>query len=87
MTVFEINGIPYGSTYKIMAGIALVAEAEGINTITATGYSYHPDKNLPENHVHIGGFFNKALHMAFAKLFGIEGYNSVLATRRLINVI
>lgn len=87
MTVFEINGVPYGSTYKIMVGIARVAGEEGIKAIISTGYSRHPDKNMPENHVNIGGFFNKASHMALSKVISLDGYGSLLSTKRLIKEI
>ena len=87
MTVFEINSIPYGSTYNIMAGIARVAKEENIEVITSAGYSYHPDKNLPKNHVNIGGFFNKAFHLMLTKVTSVDGYGSIVATKQLIKKI
>lgn len=83
--VFEINSVPYGSTAKIMLGIAEVASAKGVTVIISAGYSTHPIKNLPENYVPIGGFFDKSFHLLAARLTGYHGCFSKIATMRLIN--
>lgn len=87
MKVFQINGVPYGSTCKIMLGIAEVAQKQGHEVRTASGYSYHPLKELPADHYPVGGVINKAFHMVLARINGYHGCYSRLATRRLIREI
>ena len=53
-TVIMVNMVPYGSTAKIMVGIANQCKDRGLNPITSTGYSYHPMKELPSNNIKIG---------------------------------
>ena len=84
MKVIEINSIPYGSTCKIMLGIAHVAQQQEIRVDTATGYSYHPVKELPATHIDIGGSIGKLMHMTLARFTGYNGCFSYLATRKLI---
>ncbi len=91
MKVLEINSVPYGSTCRIMLGIAKVAEKEGITVHTASGYSHHPIKEIPENHIYIGGnlgsLIGKTLHMGLALITGYNGCFSSLSTRRLLKKI
>lgn len=87
MNIFEINSVPYGSTYSIMLGIAEIAEKEGHTVVTSSGYSTHPSKNLPASHFNIGGVIDKSLHMALARLTGLNGCFSHLPTLRLLRKI
>jgi len=87
MKILEINSVPYGSTCNIMLGIHDVAESIGIRVDTSSGYSTHPNKNLPQNHINIGGKVSKGLHMFLAKLTGYNGCFSCLATKKLIKRI
>lgn len=84
MKVLEIDSVPYGSTCKIVLGIATVAQKRNIEVVTASGYSTHPLKEIPKNHYKIGGRMNKTLHLGASICTGIEGYGSVLATLKLI---
>lgn len=85
--ILEINSVPYGSTCKIMLGIAEVAREQGHEVRTASGYSYHPVKELPADHYPVGGVINKAFHMALARINGYHGCYSRMATRRLLREI
>lgn len=87
MRVIEIDSVPYGSTCKIAVGISKVAAEQGVVVYTASGYSSHPLKELPSNHLNIGGILNKAMHLGISICTGIEGYCSVFATRKLIHFI
>ena len=85
--VLHINSVPYGSTCRVMLGIARSARAQGICCDTASGFSTHPVPGLPEAHYPIGGFFSKALHIALARATGLNGCFSTLATLGLIRHI
>ena len=84
MNIFEINSVPYGSTYNIMHGIAEVAKEKGHSIVTSSGYSTHPNKNLPKNHYNIGGIVDKSFHIFLANLTGYNGCFSQIPTLRLI---
>lgn len=87
MKVLEINSVPYGSTGHIMFGIARVASEHGIIADTATGYSTHPIKELPDNHIQIGGVVGKSVHLAVSRLTGKNGCYSRKATQKLLRHI
>lgn len=87
MKVLEINAVPYGSTCKIMLGIAEVAAAKGIRVDTASGYSYHPVQELPETHIRIGNAAGKMMHIVLARLTGYYGGFSHWATWKLLRRI
>lgn len=87
MKVLSINSVPYGSTCGIMLGIHNVASQSGVQVDTATGYSTHPTKALPTEHIKIGGGANKTLHMILAKLTGLNGCLSFISTLKLLKTI
>lgn len=85
--ILSINSVPYGSTAKIMTGIAELCDTENIETVTATGYSYHPIKELPANNIRIGGLMDKSFHMFMSRISGYHGCFSRLTTRRFLKKI
>ncbi len=85
--IVSVNAVPYGSTAKIMTGIARVCSSEKIENITATGYSYHPMKELPENNIKIGNAFDKFSHMTRGRLTGESGRYSRLATKSFLKKV
>lgn len=87
MKVLEINSVPYGSTCRIMLGIKNVAEKQGIHVDTASGYSYHPVKDLPKEHIALGGAIGKLMHTWCARLTGYNGCFSHFTTMRLLQRI
>lgn len=84
MRVLQINSVPYGSTCRVMLGIAHAARHQGIHCDMATGFSTHPLEELLPDRIRIGGLFSKALHMILARLTGLNGFFSILPTIRLI---
>ena len=84
MNIFEINSVPYGSTCNIMLGVAEAAKESKHSVVTSSGYSTHPNKNLPHNHFNIGGVVDKSLHMMLAKFTGFNGCFSHIPTLRLL---
>jgi len=87
MRVLHINSVPYGSTCRVMLGIANTAQREGIYCDTAAGYSTHPVDDLPDTHYQIGGLASKSIHMILARATGLNGCFSAIATLRLIRRI
>lgn len=70
-----------------MLGVKYAAQACGIRVDTASGYSYHPIKEIPEDHIAIGGAMDKLLHTWCAKATGYHGCFSHIATWRLLRKI
>ena len=87
MRIVEINGVPYGSTAKIMLGIADVAESHGHEVLMAGGYSYHPLDALQGRYTQIGSAYGKLLHTYLARFTGLNGCFSRLATRKFIKQV
>lgn len=87
MKALALNAVPYGSTCGIMLGVKRAAEAQGIRVDTASGYSYHPVKELPADHIAIGGAVGKLLHTWCARITGYNGCFSHIATWRLLRKI
>ena len=81
--LLEINAVPYGSTGKIIRGIAEIASKEDIETYIYYGWT----KGLRRSHegVMVGSFLGKILHMAFGKLTGFAGCFSLFDTLKLIS--
>ena len=87
MRAISINSVPYGSTCRIMLGIKSIAEANGMHVDTASGYSYHPVKDIPKDHIAIGSAIGKLLHTWCARLTGYNGSFSHFATWQLLQKI
>lgn len=85
--ILSINSVPYGSTAKIMLGIAELCEKMDIENITSTGYSYHPVSNLPANNIKIGNVIDKSVHMFLSRVTGYHGCFSILTTKRFLSKI
>ena len=88
MRVLEINAVPYGSTAKIMLGIADVAKQDsGIQIYTSSGYSTHPIKNLPKKYFQIGSIISKSAHKIASTVTGFDGCFSYFTTKKFIGKI
>ena len=87
MRILEINSVPYGSTAKIMLGIAQVAEQNGHTVMMSSGYSYHPIKELEGKYVKIGGKIGKAMHIIATRITGLHGVFSHFATARFLRKV
>lgn len=87
MKIFKINAVPYGSTAKIMLGIARVAQQRGIQTLLGCGYSYHPILELKGKYTRINGKIDKALHMLYTRVTGLHGVYSKLVTWKLLKTL
>lgn len=85
--ILSVNAVPYGSTAKIMIGVAELCVSENIENITSTGYSYHPIKELPASNIRIGGLLDKSFHMFMSRISGYHGYFSWLATWRFLKKV
>lgn len=78
-----INAVPYGSTGKIVKGIASVASENNWETFIYYSWTKSLKKSSDEN-VMVGSFIGKLSHMIFGKLTGLNGCFSVIDTYRLI---
>ena len=81
MRVFQINAVPYGSTGRIMTQIAQLLEEQGHEALCTTGFTWQ--KCTYEKHFITSSLPEKTLHMTAARLTGLNGCFSVMATRRL----
>lgn len=82
MRVFQINAVPYGSTGRIMTQIAQLLEEQGHEALCTTGFTWQ--KCTYEKHFITSSLPEKTLHMTAARLTGLNGCFSVMATRRLL---
>ena len=87
MKILSINAVPYGSTAKIMIGIANLCKENGITNITSTGYSYHPIDELPANNIKIGNACDKFTHIILDEVTGYHGCYSHITTKLFLNKI
>ena len=82
MRVFQINAVPYGSTGRIMTQIAQLLERQGHEALCTTGFTWQ--KCTYDKHFITSSLPEKTLHMTAARLTGLNGCFSVMATRRLL---
>ena len=82
MRVFQINAVPYGSTGRIMIQIAQLLEQQGHEAMCTTGFTWQ--KCTYHKHFITSGLIEKTWHMTMARLTGLNGCFSVMATRRLL---
>lgn len=85
--IIEINSWDFGSTGKIMLGIAERAEQCGISVTTiSSGWNGRKclRKNNVQNHFYFGSFFSCALHYILGTKLGLLGFFSFFSTLNLI---
>ena len=82
MRVFQINAVPYGSTGRIMLQIAQLLEQQGHGAMCTTGFTWQ--KCTYDKHFITSGLIAKTWHTTMARLTGLNGCFSVMATRRLL---
>ncbi len=83
MKIFFLNAIPYGSTGKIVDGIAKVAKEQGHQTLTYLSWTKNYRKS-DKYDVIVGSFLGKLFHMAMGRLTGKNGLYSKRDTKKLI---
>ena len=86
MKVAQINGGVFGSTGRIMFGIADALRAAGhealcFSPVTTTNKNREPD----HDYIKIGGFFTRRLDVLSDMITGSCGGAAVFATKKLIN--
>ena len=85
--ILAINTVPYGSTAKIMTGIAKLCISKKIENVTSTGYSTHPIKELPAHNIGIGNICDKFIHIKLGKITGYHGCYSHAVTNDFLGKI
>lgn len=88
MKIFQINGGVFGSTGKIMFGIAETARNMGYEVrcaapVTTTNRFKEP----VDNYIKMGTFYGRCVNVLLARITGFEGCFSVLPTIKLIREI
>lgn len=88
MKIAQINMLHYGSTGKIMLGIAATARQCGheVKTYSPRYYQRGGKTLFPEikGHIYFGSSFENMLHHYMAKISGLHGFFSWLGTLELI---
>lgn len=88
MKVAHINMLHFGSTGKIMLGIAEVAREKGdeVWTFSPRYYQRHTRPIFPTiaGHSYFGNSIENMLHLRLAQLSGFHGCFSVIGTRQLV---
>jgi glycosyltransferase involved in cell wall biosynthesis len=82
MRVFQINAVPYGSTGRIMLQITQLLEQQGHEAQCTTGFTW--EKCTYDKHFITSTLPEKTWHMTMARLTGLNGCFSVMATCRLL---
>ena len=83
MKIFLFNAVPYGSTGKIVDGIAKIAKENGCETLTYLSWTKNYRKSDRDD-VMVGSFLGKLSHMVRARLTGKNGCYSKRDTKKLI---
>lgn len=88
MRIVEINGGVFGSTGRIMFGIAELLKAKGHETlcfspVTTTNRSREPDSD----YIKIGGFRSRRLSVLAERVSGMQGCFAYFATKKMLRRI
>lgn len=85
MKIFQINGGVFGSTGKIMFGIADAAQAQGHEVLCASAVTSTNRNRQPDHpYIKIGSYYGRCLNVLLARITGMEGCFAVLPTLRLL---
>lgn len=85
MRIFQINGAVFGSTGKIMLGIAKTARERGHEVLCAapiTKTNRHREPNC--NYIKIGTYYGRCASVLLSRLTGLDGCFAVFATLKLL---
>ena len=86
--IFEINGGVFGSTGKIMFGIAEEAKKRGHKVLCASPVTFSNRFSEPENdYIKIGGFYGRCASVLLARISGFEGHFAFWETKKLLSKI
>ena len=85
MKIFQINGAVFGSTGKIMFGIAEAAEAQGHTVLCAAPITKtNRYANPSREYIKIGTYYGRCASVLLSRLTGLDGCFAVFATARLL---
>ena len=87
MKILELNTVPYGSTGKIAAGVAEVARQNGHDVIFVLGWTKKKKYKAESNEWIVVPLWEKVVHEAAARITGLDGFLSAIATRKFIRRI
>lgn len=85
MRLFEINGGVFGSTGKIMFGIAAEARKQGMEVLCASPItSTNKDRQPNEKYYKIGNYTSRKINVLLSKITGFNGCFAYFATKKLL---
>lgn len=85
MKVVQINGGVFGSTGKIMFGIAEIARTKDIDVICASPVTVTNRKQQPkEYYIKLGSFWGRRVNVLLSRLTGLNGQFAVFTTYKFI---
>ena len=85
MRIFQINGGVFGSTGKIMFGIARVAQEQGHEVRCASPVTSTNRYREPEDaYYKISSYYGRCLSVLLARITGLEGCFAFFPTWKLI---
>lgn len=88
MRIAEINMLHYGSTGKIMLGVAACARESGHEVRCFSPRAYQRYGKMPtpkiENHTYFGSHWENMFHYILSRLTGFTGCGSVVGTKQLL---
>lgn len=88
MKIFQINGGVFGSTGKIMFGIAEAAQDQGHEVLCAAPVTSTNRNRQPDHpYIKIGSYYGRCLNVLLARVTGMEGCFSLLPTLKLLRRI
>lgn len=88
MKIVQINGGVFGSTGKIMFGIARIASQQGhdvlcVSPVTTTNRWKEPD----DKYIKIGSYWSRVANVLLARITGLEGCFALFSTIKLIKIL
>lgn len=84
MKIVIMNTVPYGSTGRIARDIGEQASARGHEVYLVHGWTKKKRRAKAEREIIATGFVSKLTHLLLAKMSGLDGCFSTLATLRFI---
>ena len=88
MKIVQINGAVFGSTGKIMLGIAQVAEEQGHEVLCAAPITKTNRRSTPaKDYIKIGTYYGRCASVLLSRLTGLDGCFAVFPTLKLLRKI
>ncbi len=85
MKIFQINGGVFGSTGRIMFGIAETAQQQGHEVLCAAPITSIDKQHKPKgSYIKIGSYYGRCFSVLLGRITGLEGHFSFFSTMKLL---